>query len=51
MQAQTIDFAHYRANAKTPGIFENLPTLNHYTILDEMAHAQGRILQSIKGRF
>ena len=48
MQAQTIEFAQYRADAKAPGIFENLPALNHYTILNEMASVKGRILQSIK---
>jgi hypothetical protein len=51
MQAQTIEFAQYRANAQAPGIFENLPALNHYTILDEMASVKGRILQSIKAHF
>ena len=48
MQAQTTEFAQYRAKAQAPGIFENLPALNHYTILDEMASAKGRILRSIK---
>ena len=51
MQAQTIEFAQYRANAQAPGIFENLPALNHYTILDEMASVKGRILRSIKAHF
>jgi arylformamidase len=51
MQAQTTEFAQYRADAQAPGRFENLPVLNHYTILDEMATAQGRILQSIKAHF
>jgi len=50
MQTQTSEFAQYRVNANAPGIFENLPTLNHYSILDEMASVKGRILQSIKGR-
>jgi hypothetical protein len=49
MQAQTTEFAQYRATVNASGIFENLPGLNHYTILDEMASAQGRILHSIKG--
>jgi len=51
LQAQTTEFAQYRADAQAPGRFENLPVLNHYTILDEMATAQGRILQSIKAHF
>jgi arylformamidase len=51
MQTQTIEFAAYRANSKAPGVFENLSGLNHYTILDEMAQAKGRILQSIKSHF
>ena len=51
MQTQTIEFAQYRNDAKAPGIFENLPGLNHYTILDEMASVKGRILQSIKAHF
>jgi hypothetical protein len=51
MQAQTIEFAQYRAKAQAPGIFENLPALNHYTILDEMASTKGRILRSIKAHF
>jgi hypothetical protein len=51
MQTQTIEFAKYRTNAQAPGIFENLPSLNHYTILDEMASVKGRILRSIKAHF
>ena len=51
MQAQTTEFAQYRTTVNGPGIFENLSELNHYTILDEMANAQGRILQSIKAHF
>jgi arylformamidase len=50
MQTQTIEFAEYRAKANAPGVFENMPGLNHYTILDEMASTKGRILQSIKAR-
>ena len=48
MQRQTIDFAAYRKQCNAPGTYINLPGLNHYTILDELGQAQGKILASIK---
>ena len=50
MQAQTIDFANYRMSCNASGLFENLSELNHYTILEEMARTNGRILHAIKAR-
>ena len=48
MQRQTIDFAAYRKQCNAPGVYINLPGLNHYTILDELGNANGKILTSIK---
>lgn len=48
MQRQTTDFAAYRKKCGAPGIYENLPGLNHYTILDELGRPDGKILASIK---
>ncbi len=48
MQRQTIAFAAYRAQHEAPGVFDSLPELNHYTILDELARTDGLILQSLR---
>ncbi len=50
MQRQTSDFALYRQQCSAPGVYSNLPGLNHYTILDELGKSNGKILASIKAR-
>jgi len=48
MQRQTSDFAAYRKQFNAPGVYSNLSGLNHYTVLEELGQANGKILASIK---
>lgn len=47
MQRQSIDFFGYRNSTQAPGIFKNIPTRNHYTILAELTSNDGEILKAI----
>jgi arylformamidase len=48
LRKQTADFAGYRANHGLPVIYEEIPGANHFTIMDEMASAKGRITTMIR---
>jgi arylformamidase len=48
LRKQTADFAGYRANHGLPVIYEEIPGANHFTVMDEMASAKGRITTMIR---
>jgi len=50
MQAQSQSFFGYRKSVNSQGTFTNIPSKNHYTILDELTHPRGIILEQLIGR-
>lgn len=50
MQVQSQSYFDYRKSVNAPGTFTNVPSKNHYTILDELTHTTGIILEQLIGR-
>jgi arylformamidase len=48
LRKQTADFAAYRVKHGLPVSYEEIPGANHFTIMDEMAQASGRITTMIR---
>jgi arylformamidase len=48
LRRQTADFASHRARHGLPVIYEEIPSTNHFTIMDEMASPTGRITTLIR---
>ena len=48
LRKQTADFAAYRVRHGLPVSYEEIPGANHFTIMDEMAQASGRITTMIR---
>jgi arylformamidase len=48
LRKQTADFAAYRARCSLPVTYEEIPSTNHFTIMDEMAQPNGRITTMIR---
>lgn len=44
LRSQTAAYAHHRIEQRLPVIYEELPLADHFTILDELANADGRLL-------
>lgn len=51
LRRQTADFAGHRVRCGLPVTYEEIPGANHFTIMDEMISAQGRITTLIRQLF
>jgi len=51
LRRQTADFAAHRARHGLPVGYEEIPGANHFTIMNEMLAATGRITMMIRQLF
>ena len=51
LRKQTADFAAHRAKSGLPVTYEEIPGVNHFTIMDELVSPQGRITTLIRQLF